>query len=62
VAREDDGTMHRQTECGRPAFFNPEEVNKRPLAEVNLTSKCPICVAKVDGVPVSGLTGRPVMP
>jgi hypothetical protein len=62
VAREDDGIMPKQTVCGRPAHFNPEEENPHPWELVNLDSQCRECADKSGHVYVSGLMGKQVMP
>ncbi len=60
VVRDDNGTVRTQTECGRPAYFDPEEVEKKLFATVHFQLKCPDCRVRVEGQPVSGLTGRPL--
>jgi hypothetical protein len=52
--------VRTQTECGRPAYFDPEEVEKKLFATVHFQLKCPDCRVRVEGQPVSGLTGRPL--
>jgi hypothetical protein len=62
VARRDDGTLNKDTECGMRAYFSPEEAEPRLWEQTNLLMRCQVCVETAGGWLVNAVTGERLMP
>jgi len=61
VARSDDGTLNKTTECGMPASFRPDE-EPRPWPSAHMLKWCQQCAKTAGGVLINGVTGEPIVP
>jgi hypothetical protein len=57
VARHDDGTLNTKTECGKPAFFRPDE-QPQPWPSVHIRHWCQDCAKTAGFAWPKGYTGE----
>jgi hypothetical protein len=60
VARDDDGHMRHQAECGLPARFAPEEANPRPWDAIQIYLRCLKCALATGVSAADKYTGESV--